>query len=260
MSGTDVTTMSPRDAVDRLLKPIQQFTRGWMTTTATGRRAVDLGFPSGYEFWVVGRAGVLGTSEPQIAAAGLAFVAPSAVEAAFAARPSGMSAGDVAGEFSARCTAWGAEALASFDRARMAQLDELGRRVIDAAPAALGAVFAGWRAMPPPADLGGRVALTTHVLREMRGAAHIAAVIGAGITPLDAILASPAAPPRSGPEWAAHMGWPPPYRDASEVKAARAEAEDRTGEIMAAYLSVLDSGERSALVELVTTTRESIEM
>jgi hypothetical protein len=85
-------------------------------------------------------------------------------------------------------------------------------------------------------------------------------VIGAGITPLDAILASPAAPPRSGPEWAAHMGWPPPYRDASEVKAARAEAEDRTGEIMAAYLSVLDSGERSALVELVTTTRESIEM
>ena len=221
MSDTDVTTMSRRDAADRLLKPIQQFTRGWMTTKATAQRAVELGFPSGYEFWVVGRAGVLGTAAPEIAAAGLAFLAPAAVEAAFAARPPGISVEGVAAEFAARCTAWGAEALASFDRSRMERLDELGRRVVDAAPAALGAVFAGWRAMPPPADIGGRVALTTHVLREMRGTAHIAAVIGAGITPLDAILASPAAPPRSGPEWAAHMGWAPPYRDAGEVRAAR---------------------------------------
>ena len=259
MTRTD-TTVSPREAADRLLKPIQQFTRGWMTTTATAARAVELGFPSGHEFWVVGRGGVLGECRPEVAAAGLAFIAPATVRDAYAARPPGLSCERTAAEFSARCVAWGGEALTGFDPDRMAQLDHLGRRVIDAAPAALGPVFAGWRAMPRPDDVGGQVALTTHVLREMRGAAHIAAVIGAGITPLDAILASPAAPPRSGPDWAVHMGWQPPFRDAAEVRAARADAEDRTSAIMAAYLGVLDGAERGALVELVTTTRESIEM
>ena len=80
------TTVSPREAADRLLKPIQQFTRGWMTTTATAARAVELGFPSGHEFWVVGRGGVLGECRPEVAAAGLAFIAPAAVRDAYAAR------------------------------------------------------------------------------------------------------------------------------------------------------------------------------
>jgi hypothetical protein len=171
-----------------------------------------------------------------------------------------LSPMDVAAEFSARCAEWGSRELARFDRTRMERLDALGRRVIDAAPAALGSVFAGWRVMPPPDDLGARVALTTHVLREMRGAAHIVAVVSAGLTPLDAILASPAAPPRRGPEWAEHMGWGPPFRDGDEVKAARIQAEERTTDVMAAYLSVLDADDRALLVELVATTRDSIDM
>ena len=74
----------------------------------------------------------------------------------------------------------------------MARLDELGRRIADAADPSIGAVFAGWRAQPQPDDVNARVALTMHVLREMRGGAHIIAVNACGITPLDAVLASPA--------------------------------------------------------------------
>ena len=255
-----MATMTAREAADRLFKPIQQFTRGWMMAKATAQRGVELGLPSGHEFWVIGRAGVLGDCHPEVAAAGLAFIAPGAVREAYEKLPVGLSPLDVAREYGACCTGWGSTELARFDADRMERLDALGRRTIDAAPASLGAIFAGWRVMPRPADVGGRVALTTHVLREMRGAAHIAAVIAAGLSPLDAILASPAPPPRSGPEWAGHMRWEGPFRDPEEVRGARGAAEEATAAVMATWFGVLDGEELADFTEIVATTRDDIDM
>ena len=62
-----------------MLKPIQQFVRGWMTGPLTDRLAVDLGLRSGEDLWIVGRAGVLGDGDADVAAAGLAFLAPERV-------------------------------------------------------------------------------------------------------------------------------------------------------------------------------------
>ena len=142
----------------------------------------------------------------------------------------------------------------------MTRLDLLGRMVADAAAPALGALFAGWRAVPQPADVGGRVSLTMHVLREMRGAAHIIAIQACGLSPLDAILASPAPAPRSGAPWAEHLHWSGPFRDPEEVKVQRLDAETVTSKIMARHFGVLSEGELAEFAELAETTRNSIDM
>jgi len=248
------------DAAERILRPIQQFSRGWMLDRSTAEFGVSLGLHSGEEYWIVGRAGALGNVDHVIAAAALAFIAPATVREAWEHVPSGMTPSRVAATYAARCTDWGADALAEFDPGRMERLDLLGRRIADGASPALGVLFAAWRAVATPADVGGRATLTMQVLREMRGAAHTIAVQACGLTPLDAILASPAPAPRTGAPWAEHLGWPGPYRDPGEVRAARLEAERVTTEIIASHLAVLAPDELADFAELVTTTRNSIDM
>lgn len=251
---------SAAETVERTFKPIQQFTRGWMMATTTDEYGVALGMRTGREFWVVGRAGVLGSCTALAAHAALAFKDEEAVAEAWHNVPAGMTHYEVAEHYKSRVLAWGVEALAVFDPARMHRLNNLGRRIVEAAPNSLGAIFAGWRQFPQPDDVGAKVALTTQVLREMRGAAHIAAINSKGLTPLDAILASTNAPPRTGPGYAEKMGFKGPFRDPEEVRAARLEAETRTGQIMECYYGALDDEELADFGELVETTRNALDM
>ncbi len=255
-----MTTMTVADQVERVLKPIQQFVRGWMTGPLTDRLAIDLGLQSGSDLWIVGRAGVLGDGDADVAAAGLGFLSPERVRAAWESLPDGLTHRQVADAYAALCCRWGATELAKFDENRMATLDELGRAIADAADASIGGVFAGWRAQLQPDDVNARVALTMHVLREMRGGAHIIAVNACGITPLQAVLASPAPPPRSGPAWAEHLGWTGPFGDAVAAREARAEAERLTSRIVARIYGSIGASALDEFAELVESTRNAIDM
>lgn len=255
MSRTDVAP-----AVERVLKPIQQFVRGWMQGPGVNARAAELGMPSGEDLWIVGRAGVLGDGDADVAAAGLAFLSPTRVRLAWESLPAGLTPRAAAASYAELCCDWGRTALADFDTSDMLRLDGLGRRVAAAASPALGAVFAGWRAIPEPDDVGARVALTMHVLRELRGGAHIIAVQACGLTPLDAVLVSPAPPPRSGPVWAEHLGWTGPFPDVEHKRPLRAEAEKVTSQLMEGPLSALEPDELAEFAELVETTRNAIDM
>jgi hypothetical protein len=168
---------------------------------------------------------------------------------------------EVAQHYASRTVSWGEEALTPvFDHADLERIDSLGRRIIDAAPSILGPIFAGWRALPRPDDVGARVALTTQILREMRGAAHIHAIVAHGLTPLDAILASTNAPPRTGPGYAERMGFAGPFRDPEEVREPRLAAEATTASIMETYFQVLSPEELADFGQLVETTRNAIDM
>jgi hypothetical protein len=106
-------------------------------------------------------------------------------------------------------------------------LDELCpliERVIgDASP--LGASsFAGWRAVSLPDDAPGRASQLLHVLREHRGGSHAAAVLAAGLTPLEAIMSSG----ETAPQQAALFGWSEPYPDPASTASTRAAVEDVT--------------------------------
>jgi hypothetical protein len=255
-----MTTVTAADQVERVLKPIQQFVRGWMTGALTERLAAELGLRSGEDLWIVGRAGVIGDGDADVAAAGLAFLAPERVRSAWESLPKGLTHRQVADAYTALCGQWGRSELARFDQTRMTRLDELGRHIADAADVSIGAIFAGWRAQPQPDDVNARVALTMHVLRELRGGAHIIAVNACGITPLDAILASPAPPPRSGPVWAEHLGWRGPFADPTDARDARAEAERLTSRMLVPIYSSIGDAALDEFAELVETTRNAIDM
>jgi hypothetical protein len=247
--------------IQRVLKPIQQFVRGWMIVPETEVLAKELGLRDGHDVWVIGRAGAMGDCTADAAAAGLAFHGPVGVHEAWTRMPEGTSPHVVAVAYAKLCEDWGTRELASFDPSRLARLDELGRRVADAADAALGPVFAGWRAMPQPAEVGARVSLTMHVLRELRAGAHIAAVLASGITPLMAVLASPAPPPRSGPGWAEHLHWVGPFPEVTDdMRAARMAAESLTSRMLIPAFSALNATELEEFGELCQTTRHAIDM
>jgi hypothetical protein len=232
-----------------------------MTGDETEELAQRLGLRSGNDVWIVGRAGVLGDGDADVAAAGLGFLGRPGVRAAWDSLPAGITPRMVATEYAALCTAWGTEALGVFDPARMARIDELGRRIINAADGALGPVFAGWRAMPQPTEVGARASLTMHVLRELRGGAHIAAVFASGITPLEAVLASPAPAPRHGPGWAEHLKWAGPFPETTDdMRAARMSAEALTSRMLIPAFSVLSPAELEEFGELCETTRNAIDM
>ena len=252
--------MTVSETIERVLKPIQQFTRGWMMAPSTVERGREIGLQTGNDFWICGRAGVLGECSAEVAQAGLAFIGLDGVRHSWNSLPTGLTHRSVAAAYAACCTDWGLKTLGEFDPDRLAVIDTLGRRIADAAPASLGLVFAGWRALPQPDDLLARVALTTQVLREMRGAAHINAVIASGITPLEAVLASPAVAPRTGAPWAEHRHWKGPFRDPAEVVQERLQAERLTSKIMEPYFGVLSEAELEQFGEVVETTRNAIDM
>jgi hypothetical protein len=250
-----MTTATAAETIERVFHPIQEFTRGWMLAPSTDAYGIELGFASGSQFWVVGRAGVLGSCPVEVAAAAIAFEPLEAVRAAWLAVPEGLTHYDVALHYEERITGWGERVLEDVDVERLELLDALGRRVIDAAPAALGTLFTGWRRLPPPSSLAGRVALTIHLIRELRGAAHIAAILACGLTPLDAILAATHAPPRTGPGYAERMGYKGPFRDPEEVREQRIEAEQLTSSILEPYFSTsLTARERFLFGEIVEST------
>ena len=65
---------TPPETIERVFKPIQQFTRGWMMSPDTDRYGSEvLGLTRPRQFWVVGRAGVLGSCPTDVAAGALAL-------------------------------------------------------------------------------------------------------------------------------------------------------------------------------------------
>lgn len=68
-----VTALVP-ETIELVLKPIQQFVRGWMMSGATLERGASFGLdPATNHFWIVGRAGVMGDCTWEVAAGGLGF-------------------------------------------------------------------------------------------------------------------------------------------------------------------------------------------
>ena len=128
--------------------------------------------------------------------------------------------------------------------------------VIAAAPAAGFPLFAGWRSVPLAADAKGAACQQLNTLRELRGGAHLVAVLAAGVTPFEAVLA------KGGVANAQLFGYPEPYPDVAELTArttdALAVAETTTDHLVAPALAVLDEPDRDRFVDLVGATRRAL--
>ncbi|MPY93568.1 MAG: hypothetical protein GEV08_11055 [Acidimicrobiia bacterium] len=251
------TGTSAADVVARTSTAVLELGRAWLIAPETNARGEALGLLPGRGFWVCGRGGVLGDVDADVVAAAVGFMHPDRLRTFWESRPAELAAAKAASEYADCCFTWARRALAGVPEPDLARLTELTRTVVDAAlPALGGALFAGWRAVPAPKDAAASAALALQALRELRGGAHLTAVLATGLTPLDAALA--AEPPRGGPAWARDLGWPEPYPDAAALVPARAEAERLTSELVAPAYEVLSPAERSRFVELVLAARAAV--
>lgn len=221
----------------------------FMLDLGTYAHGASLGF-EGLDFYVGGRAGVLGDTSGSVAAAAMVFLNPEMVAASWDRAGAVMPRRQAAEEFAAVGHRWADEKLPDdLDHARLA---ELAGRVGDAASIAAAPLFAGWRELPEPASPKALALHRVNGLRELRGAIHGAAVVTQGLHPRQAVV-------RRTPYMLEVFGWQPPHPEKDDALRERwAAAQEATERGMAPAYEALDEAERAELVELVDAVQAAV--
>jgi hypothetical protein len=216
------------------------------------REAKEYNRQTGWPGWgpyMRGRCGVLGDVDADVVTAAAGFFPAEVVRESWE-HGREVPAAETARRYAHACQEHGRRKLSGFaDADRLAELLAAVARHADVAGAPL---FAGWRAMPLPADGPARAAQLAHVVRELRGGRHLTAVQAAGLTPLEAVLTGGSLLTPDGATQARHFGWPEPYIEVTdELRARRARAEELTNELTAPAFAVLTDAEADELVALL---------
>jgi len=221
---------------------------GFMMAGATYKRGAQLGF-DGVDFYFAGRGGALGDVYGSVVAAAFVFFNPTTVQAAWERGRAVMPARGAAEAFAGCLATWAAKHLPDeVDHARLAEL--LGR-VNAAASPSVSPLFAAWRSMSEPEDPKAVALHRLNVTRELRGAAHGAAVVASGLDPMEAVLIKT-------PFMAEFFGWVEPFPEVESRRDPWEQAEAATNRIVARAYSVLDGGELSELVDLATAAHKGV--
>lgn len=213
----------------------------FMLSGRTYQRGAELGF-SGIDFYFCGRAGVLGDVDAQVVTAEFGFFAPEQVRVAWESGGAVMRRDRAVDEFMACGYEWGRARLpGDLDGSRLA---ELVRTVVDATGDDRPRLFSAWRDRPWPVDERDAALHAVHLMRELRGGAHVAAVRDAGLDPHAAVVV------RGGEGPAEFFGWSAPHPDPEQHRAAWVAAEAATDAAVADALEVLDEAQQGELVRL----------
>jgi hypothetical protein len=233
--------MTPEQASHELRDAVVRIPGGYMTARSTYARGAELGF-DGADFYLCGRASVLGDVDADIAVAALVFFEPRVVHEAWTRTASVMPRAQAAAEWAAAGHAWAIDHFP--DEIDWSTVAALLGRVVQAAPVAAAPLFAGWRALAEPDDAKALSLHRLNALRELRGALHGAAVLTVGLTPIEAIVVHT-------PTMASVFGWPEPHPEPKPLHDRWGLAEARTDRMFGRNLAVLDDDERAELVEIL---------
>jgi hypothetical protein len=136
----------------------------------------------GRDFYFIGRGGVLGNVEWPVVHSAFGYFKASYVEERWNRCRQIVAPRDAARAHLACCAQFGRVELA--DIAGLERFCAAAEAVLGAAQPAALALFAGYLGEPVPGDPPARAMHLATVLRELRGSAHLVAVVAAGITPL----------------------------------------------------------------------------
>lgn len=235
--------MTPFDTAAALKKPIGDLGMQFMMDPLTREAGKALGL-RGRPLYHLGRGGALGDVPAEVVVAAFAFFPPAVVTEHWQAGRAVMSPPEGALAYAAMCNDWGRRNLEVPGAGRALELLE---RVVDGAQALGLPLFAGWRALPRPADVPGRLAQVVNVMREHRGSVHACAVAAVGLGPLEAIMAG-----TYGAVNAKFFEWPEPWPQAGPYEPAWQQAEALTCAAAAPPYESLSAAERAELVALLT--------
>jgi len=235
--------MTPQETAAALKKPIGDLGMQFMADPATREAGRALGL-RGRPLYHLGRGGALGDVPAEVVVAAFAFFPPAVVIEHWNAGREVMSPPAGAVAYAGMCNDWGRRHL---DLPVAARALELLERVVDGAEGAGLPLFVGWRLLPRPSDVPGRLAQVLNVMREHRGSVHACAVAAVGLGPLEAIMAG-----TYGAVNAKFFEWPEPWPDAAPHVADWNQAEQLTTAAAAPPYALLADEERAELVALLT--------
>jgi hypothetical protein len=213
------------------------------------RRARQLGL-TGWSFYVAGRGGALGDVRADTVSAALGFISADAVRDGWDTARRVTSPSQVAEQHLAECCRWGLEKLSGYPS--LARLIDLTERIVVGADASGLTLFGAWRSMPIPDDgPGARAAVLAKLMLELRGSAHLVAIRAAGLSPLEALIAS-----AEGEAAAVAYGWQPPFPPVGPLLRKRIRADLMTDRIVGQAYAALEPGERAEVVRLLAGAAE----
>jgi hypothetical protein len=195
----------------------------------------------GFRFYFLGRGGVLGDVEAQVIASAFGYFEPGLLKNMWDSGREVMAPREAA-RLHLRCAH-------DYGRAHFSQVGELddfcaaAEAVIEATDPAGLTLYAGYTAEPLPDDLPARAMHLVVVLRELRGSAHLLAVVASGLTPKVAHYIK-------RPGEFSLFGWSegdePTVTD--DDRGAMLAAEELTDRLVRTSYDALDSFGRSSLV------------
>jgi hypothetical protein len=161
------------------LEPIA--TQGWWSRPAgEGLTALGVDFFPGY---VWGRAAALGTPTASVVAATFGVFEPRMIAAAYEAGVASATRDDI---LDARAAGGAASLDAIADPDECVAIADPLLRAVDTLDGLGRPLFSALRSLPVPSSPGGRLWRAAELVREHRGDAHLAALVGAGLDAVEA--------------------------------------------------------------------------
>ncbi|MFB6809500.1 hypothetical protein [Streptomyces sp. NPDC056387] len=241
------------DCIAAVARPVHDFGDEFMSDEATAAIGLRAGFAPGRGFYCRGRFGVLGEAPAPVVQAVQGFLGPGLVATGWRAGRPVMPAEEATACYAEAVRTWGSAHIPA--DADVEHFNRLAQRLLDAADADALPLFAGWRAQPVPAeDPVGAAMQRIHVLREHRGACHLAAVRLCRLSAREAMVVN------LGVEQATHYGWREPGPAAAALISRWQRAEQLTDELQAPLYAALTARQRAdfaQLVDALTSVRPS---
>ncbi|MFD9270566.1 hypothetical protein ACFWB1_20505 [Streptomyces goshikiensis] len=236
--------MEISQCISAVARPIHDFGDEFMSDGATAGIGLRAGFAPGRGFYCRGRFGVLGEAPTAVVQAVQGFLGPRLVTRGWLAGQPVMPAQEAAACYAQAVREWGRAHIPA--DADVEHFNHLARQLIDAADADALPLFAGWRAQPcPDDDPAGAAMQRIHVLREHRGACHLAAVRMCGLNAQAAMVIN------LGVEQAAHYGWQDPQPvDTAQIPRLQ-RAERITDEMQMPLYAHLTNRQRTEFARLI---------
>lgn len=204
----------------------------------------------GFRFYALGRSGVLGDVEPAVVQAAFGYFHLDLITKIHGSAKEVLAPREAATIYHRCC--------ADFGRAHFADIDGLdgfcsgAEAIIAAQPPAGLSLYAGWAAEPRVEDTPGRVAQLAAVLRELRGSAHLAAVIASGLTDQQAHFLK-------RPDDYRTFGWSEPPDVDESHRAAMDAAEELTNRMLAPSFSAVPDERRAQFLTIAEELKEASE-
>jgi hypothetical protein len=239
-----------REFVARSGEIIYALGGAYMLDPSVQTTADELGI-SPWSFYYLGRAGVLGDVDADVVLAAAAWFEPNVLRKAWERGRAVVAPAAATRRYAALCQDWGRRHFGDF--AEAGRLGELLQRIAVAASPVGAPLFAGWRALPLPPDMTGRLSQLLMVMRELRGARHLVAVLANELTPLEAQVA--------GPGYQRFFGWRPPFPEVTDtLRRRRDAAEELTTTLSVPDFEPLSGPERDELAQLLQAAHDAADL